>query len=94
MEDSDLQNYYRLYHGESVELEEDELDNVAGGACYSTSQDGPNGFHRYAVVTSLFCCNDHTALAVGSYTLSDSCYTCGHCFRNGKTHYCDKDWRD
>ena len=83
--DDKLKQCYDLYHSGSAELSDDELDNVSGGACYSSGVDGPNGFHQYLITTAGNSCLGHTS---DSKPFLYTCGTCKYSFGIGLTMYC------
>lgn len=82
----------------SGELNEDDLDKVAGGTKYSSGVWGPNGFQKYVIVTAL---NTPAELCQAKgLDPTDrnpkrpraSCAYCGRSFCVGATRYCSVRW--
>ena len=85
----------------SGELNEDDLDKVAGGTKYSSGVWGPNGFQKYVIVTAFNnvgdecykhgldnrCIDDHSPRYHVIY-----CKDCVNRFFCGATGYCGKRW--
>lgn len=95
----EIEKYFDATH--TGELNDDELTAVAGGTKYSSGIDGPNGFHKYVIVTLYNkpgeLCKAHGLdnRPAGNpdhslYTLC--CKDCVNCFRVNITHYCSKRW--
>ena len=82
--DDKLKQYFDMYHSGSAELSDDELNNVAGGACYSDGIDGPYGYHRYLIVSAFITSSTHTDAG----NKWSSCHSCGNMFFDGPTAYC------
>ena len=79
------------------ELADEELDNVSGGACYSSGVWGPNGYQKYAVVSPLSFAeecwkNGIRVIPCYDYEFADCCYQCCNSFVVGATWYCAERW--
>ena len=86
------------------ELADEELNNVAGGACYSTGIWGPNGYQKYAVVSPLIGAEECRQNGVIVYREDGCyrndgvegcpafCYQCRNYFTAGGTCYCAARW--
>ena len=70
------------------ELADEELDNVAGGACYSSGVWGPNGYKHYAIVTAANSCSGSDVANLNYQTIHNICANCRHSFSAGATMYC------
>ena len=74
--------YFTEWHKEG-ELSDEELDNVAGGTCYSSGVKGPLGKQRsYAIVSPLNIC---------PYS-KQTCMNCEQSFTIDGTWYCEARW--
>lgn len=80
--EEEAKNYFEQWHKEG-ELSEEELDNVAGGTCYSSGVKGPLGKQRsYAIVSPLNIC---------PYS-KQTCMNCEQSFTIDGTWYCEARW--
>ena len=76
--------YFAEFHREG-ELADEELDNVAGGTCYSSGVTDPKSgeWRQYAIVTGVNVCPYIERLA---------CMNCSKAFAIGPTMYCRVRW--
>lgn len=81
------------------ELNDDELSAVAGGTKYSSGVDGPNGFHKYVIVTAFnkggYRCWDanlYNWSKLDPNCLARYCVECKHMFSKSPTLYCGVRW--
>ena len=63
------------------ELSDEELENVAGGGCYSTDK------HGYLIVTSVNRCE---LFEQSGWRSGSTCSGCHHAFLDGLTIYCSR----
>ena len=81
------------------ELADEELNNVAGGACYSSGVSGPNGYHEYAIVSPLSAAEDcekngiHPSDAENKNFCANFCYQCRYYFTADGICYCGARWK-
>ena len=101
--EEEAKNYFEQWHKEG-ELADEELNNVAGGACYSSGVWGPNGYQKYAVVSPLSHAEECRQNGVIVYREDGCyrndgvegcptfCYQCRNYFTVGATCYCGARW--
>ena len=96
--EEEAKNCFEQWHKEG-ELADEELNNVAGGACYSSGVSGPNGYHEYAVVSPLSSAKDceknwiHPSNAENKNIASNFCYQCRYYFTVDGICYCGARWK-
>ena len=80
--EEEAKKYFEQWHKEG-ELSDEELDNVAGGTCYSSGVKGPLGKERsYAIVSPLNIC---------PYS-KQTCMNCEQSFTIDGKWYCEARW--
>ena len=81
--EEEAKHYFEQWHKEG-ELADEELDNVAGGTCYSSGVSDPfrHDWKQYAIVSPLNVC---------PYS-SKVCSKCQYVFTDGGTWYCMCRW--
>ena len=96
--EEEAKNYFEQWHKEG-ELADEELNNVAGGACYSSGVWGPNGYQKYAVVSPLCEGGKDCADKIGyNRDVDDNnrfpfyCCDCTQYFTAGGICYCAARW--
>ena len=98
MTDDEAKKYFAELNKEG-ELSDEELNNVSGGACYSSGVQGPNGYHEYAVVSPLSSAKDceknwiHPSNAENKNIASNFCYQCRYYFTVDGICYCSARWK-
>ena len=85
--EEEAKNFFEQWHKEG-ELADEELDNVAGGTCYSSGVWGPNGYKNYAIVTAANSCSGSDVANLSYRTIHNICANCSHSFSAGATLYC------
>ncbi len=76
--------YFSELHKEG-EIADDELENVAGGGCYSSGVWGPNGHQKYLIVSALNNCDHYSS---EDDSPANVCGNCKYSFSAGSTLYC------
>lgn len=94
--ENEAEKYFAKLHKEG-ELADEELDNVSGGACYSSGVWGPNGYQKYAVVSPLSFAKECLENGIRVIPCGDNedayfCYQCYNYFTAGGTCYCAARW--
>ena len=88
--EEEAKKYFEQWHKEG-ELADEELSNVAGGTCYSSGVWGPNGYQKYAIVTTENTCGWFGPPEGEEWPepYRYRCCNCKHCFSVSATLYCD-----
>ena len=91
--EAEAKMFFEQWHREGA-LSDEELDNIAGGTCYSSGVQGPGGrFDNYVITTPGNTCDYYEeGHAMSSWSAPRTCDNCRHCFMvmNSLTSYCGR----